>query len=223
MLAIGSIVYRHQRWQICQPELQNTVRERNQKVRTPCFVPPGHVVPTAFSGMTHNCTQNSVKTATGVFDFGLKCHFSGLLFPKSANNRHSSMIQYIPSAILGRNPGQRTIFLPSIRTTGEKPRTRNDFYTSHPCYWGEITDRQLELYTLPIFQAKSYRSVFQNTTRQAQDKAFSNMDPYRLIEVLSKKGSHRHKSICASLQVSLAQIDLNRWRAYMPAVMPARY
>ena len=121
--AIGSIVYRHQRWQIRQPALQNTVRERNLKVRTPCFVPPGHVVPTAFSGMTHSCTQNSVKTATGVFDFGLKCHFSGLLFPKSANNRHSSMILYIPSAILGRNHGRGTIFIHPIRATGEIFRT----------------------------------------------------------------------------------------------------
>ena len=42
------------------------------------------------------------------------------------------------------------------------------------------------------------------------------MDPYWLIEIFSNIGSHRHKSICASLQVSLAQIDLNRWRAYLP-------
>ena len=144
--AIGSIVYRHQRWQIRQPALQNTVRERNQKVRTPCFVPPGHVVPTAFSGMTHSCTQNSVKTATGVFDFGLKCHFSGLLFPKSANNRHSSMILYIPSAILGRNPGQRTIFQPFIRTAGEKSRMGDDFLAFHPCCRGETTDEERFLY-----------------------------------------------------------------------------
>ena len=49
------------------------------------------------------------------------------------------------------------------------------------------------------------------------------MDPYWLIEIFSNISSHRHKSICASLQVSLAQIDLNRWLAYMPAVMPANY
>ena len=165
MLAIGSIVCRHQRWRICQPALQSKVCERNLKVRTPCFVPPGHVVPTAFSGMTHSCTLNSIRMATGVFDFGLKCHFSGLLFPKSANNRHSSMILYIPSAILGRNPGRQTIFLPSIRATGEKSRMRNDFYTFHPDYWGEIPDRQFELYTLPIFQAKSYRSVSKNKVK----------------------------------------------------------
>ena len=121
--AIDSIVYRHHRWQIRQPALQNTVRERNLKVRTPCFVPPGHVVPTAFSGMSHSCTQNSIKTATRVFDFGLKYHFSGLLFPKSANNKHSSMILYIPSGLLGRNHGQGTIFQPFIRATGEIFRT----------------------------------------------------------------------------------------------------
>ena len=144
--AIGSIVYRHQRRQIRQPALQNTVRERNLKVRTPCFVPPGHVVPTAFSGMTHSCTQNSVKTATGVFDFGLKCHFSGPLFPKSANNRHSSMILYIPSAILGRNPGRQTIFLPFIRAAGEKSRMRNDFSAFHPDCRGEITDKRRVFY-----------------------------------------------------------------------------
>ena len=149
--AIGSIVYRHQRWQIRQPALQNTVRERNLKVRTPCFVPPGHVVPTAFSGMTHSCTQNSVKIATGVFDFGLKCHFSGLLFPNFANNRHSSMILYIPSAFQGRKPGLRTIFPPSIRAAGEKSRMRNDFSAFHPSCRGDFPDRPLELYTLPIF------------------------------------------------------------------------
>ena len=42
------------------------------------------------------------------------------------------------------------------------------------------------------------------------------MDPYWLTEIFFKIGSHRHKSICASLQVSLAQIDLNRWLAYSP-------
>ena len=158
--AIGSIVYRHQRWQIRQPALQNTVRERNLKVRTPCFVPPGHVVPTAFSGMTHSCTQNSVKIATGVFDFGLKCHFSGLLFPNFANNRHSSMILYIPSAFQGRKPGLRTIFPPSIRAAGEKSRMRNDFSAFHPGCRGDFPDRPL------------------------------------------------------------AQLDLNRWRTFMPSMVP---
>ena len=155
--AIGSIVYRHQRWQIRQPALQNTVRERNLKVRTPCFVPPGHVVPTAFSGMTHSCTQNSVKTATGVFDFGLKCHFSGPLFPKSANNSHSSMILYIPSAILGRNhgqgtifsipsglpgrqPGQGTIFQSIIRAAGEKSRTGCSNYILCRYFRAKVTE-----------------------------------------------------------------------------------
>ena len=149
--AIGSIVYRHQRRQIRQPALQNTVRERNLKVRTPCFVPPGHVVPTAFSGMTHSCTLNSIRMATGVFDFGLKCHFSGLLFPKSANNRHSSMILYIPSVLLGRNHGRGTIFIHSIRTTGEKSRTGDEFSAFHPGCRGDFPDRLFELYTLPIF------------------------------------------------------------------------
>ena len=40
MTAIGSTVYRHQRWQIRQPALQRKVRERNLKVRGPSFVPP---------------------------------------------------------------------------------------------------------------------------------------------------------------------------------------
>ena len=169
--AIGSIVYRHHRWQIRQPALQNTVRERNLKVRTPCFVTPGHVVPTAFSGMTHSCTQNSIKTATGVFDFGLKCHFSGLLFPKSANNRHSSMILYIPSAILGRNPGRQTIFLSSIRATGEKSRTSHSNYTLCRYFRQKVTEVYRKtrsnivlVYRPGIKQPKSCQSVYQNTT-----------------------------------------------------------
>ena len=130
----------HRVWQIRQPALQNTVRERNLKVRTPCFVPPGHVVPTAFSGMTHSCTLNSIRMATGVFDFGLKCHFSGLLFPKSANNRHSSMIIYIPSAFQGRKPGLRTIFPPSIRAAGEIFRTGRSNYTLCRYFRQKVTE-----------------------------------------------------------------------------------
>ena len=142
--------------------VQNTVRERNLKVRTPCFVSPGHVVPTAFSGMTHSCTQNSVKTATGVFDFGLKCHFSGPLFPKSANNRHISMMLYIPSAILGRNPGRQSIFINLIRAAGEKTRIMHDFYAPCPCYWGETKDEErfLSISSVPLGRNPGRQTVF---------------------------------------------------------------
>ena len=153
----------------------------------------------------------------------------------------------VSSVLLGRNPGQETIFPHPIRAAGEKLRMRNDFYPSHPCHWGEIPDRQFELYTLPIFQAKSYRSVSQNKvnhrfvvpsghkTGKKLPKCLPEHYPtgtrqdifqhgsILATEIFFKIGSHRHKSICASLQVSLAQIDLNRWRAYMPAVMPANH
>ena len=122
-IAIGSKVCRHQHWRIRKPVLQSRGGERSLKARRPCFVPSGHVAPTAFSDMTHSCAPNSVRTATAVIEHGLKCHFSGLLFPKSANNSHSSTTPYVLSAILGRNPGWQTIFAVFIRKHGEDSRT----------------------------------------------------------------------------------------------------
>ena len=136
----------------------------------------------------------------------------------------------LPSGLLGRNHGQWTIFIHLIRATGEKSRTGYSNYTLCRYFRPKVTEVYRKtrtnivlVYRPGIKQPKSCQSVFQNTTRQAQDKAFSNMDPYWLTEVLFNIGSHRHKSICASLQVSLSQIDLNRWLAYLPAVMPANY
>ena len=142
--------------------VQNTVRERNLKVRTPCFVSPGHVVPTAFSGMTHSCTLNSVKTAAALLKNGLKCHFPVLLFPKSANNRHISMMLYIPSAILGRNPGRQSIFINLIRAAGEKTRIMHDFYAPCPCYWGETKDEErfLSISSVPLGRNPGRQTVF---------------------------------------------------------------
>ena len=141
-IAIGSIVCKHQRWQIRQPALQRKVRERNLKVRAPSFVPPGHVAPTAFSGMTHSCTLNSIRMATAVLKYGRKCTISGVLFPESAQNRHSSMARCIPPAILGRIPRRQTTFAPFIWKHGEKSRTGDEFSISHPCCRGEITDKR---------------------------------------------------------------------------------
>ena len=161
----------HHRWHIRQSALQNTVRERNLKVRTPCFVTPSHVVPTAFSDMTHSCTQNSVKTATGVFDFGLKCHFSGLLFPKSANNRHSSMILYIPSAILGRNHGQGTIFQPFIRATGEILRTG-----SSTIHFADILGKKLPKCLPEHYLTGTSQGIFQHGALLAHRSTFPKKD-----------------------------------------------
>ena len=118
----------------------------------------------------------------------------------------------------------------SIRATGEKSRTSQSNYTLCRYFRQKVTEVYRKtrsnivlVYRPGIKQPKSCQSVYQNTTRQAQDKVISNMDPNWLTEVLSNIGSHRHKSICASLQVSLSQIDLNRWRAYLPAVMPVHY
>ena len=128
---------------------------------------------------------------------------------------------HLPSVLLGRIHGWGTIFLHSIRAAGEIFRTGCSSYTLCRYFRQKVTEvyrktrSNIVLEYRPVIkQPKSCQSVYQNTTRQAQDKAFSNMEPYWLTEVLSKKGSHRHKSICESLQVSLAQIDLNRWRAY---------
>ena len=120
-IAIGSKVCGHQRWRIRKSALQSRGGERSLKARRPCFVPPGHVAPTAFSDMTHSCALNSVRTATAVIEYGQKCHISGLLFPKSAKNSHSSTTPYALSAILGRNPGRQTIFALFIREHGRIP------------------------------------------------------------------------------------------------------
>ena len=126
-IAIGSKVCRHQRWRIRKPALQSRDGERSLKARRPCFVPPGHVAPTAFPDMTHSCALNSVRTATAVLECQLKYHFSGLLYPKLAKNRHSSTTPNILSVILGRYPGRQRIFAIFVRKHGKKPRTADNF------------------------------------------------------------------------------------------------
>ena len=135
-IAIGSKVCRYQRWQIRKPALQSRGGERSLKARRPCFVPPDHIAPTAFSDMTHSCGPNSVRTDTAVIEHRLKCHFSGLLFPKLAKNRHSSTTPNVLSAILGRNPGWRTVFAVFIREHGEDSRTADGFCALRPETWG---------------------------------------------------------------------------------------
>ena len=125
MPASGSIVCRHQLWHTRQPALQSRVCERNLKVRTPCFLPPGHVAPIAFYEMTHSCTLNSIRMATAVFKYGLRCTISGVLFPESAQNSHSSMAPCILSTILGRNSGRQMVFALFIQEHGENSRTSN--------------------------------------------------------------------------------------------------
>ena len=129
----------------------------------------------------------------------------------------------LPSGILGRFSGQETIFQPSIRTIGEKSRTG-----SSTIHFADILGKKLPKciekqgrtsfleYCPGIKQPKSCQSVFQNTTRQAQDKAFSNMDPYRLTVpalcllstflgtkcdqgVFPNTQFHKHKARCANL------------------------
>ena len=123
MTAIGSIVCRHQRRRIRKPALQSRGGERSLKARRPCFVPPGHVAPTAFPDMMHSCALNSVRTATAVLECRLKRHFSGLLYLKLAKNSHSSTTTNILSVILGRIPGRQTVFAIFIREHGEDSRT----------------------------------------------------------------------------------------------------
>ena len=100
----------------------------------------------------------------------------------------------IPSGLPGRNHGQGTIFLHSIRATGEKSGTGHSNYTLCRYFRQKVTEvyrktrSNIVLEYRPVIkQPKSCQSVYQNTTRQAQDKTFSNMDPNRLTEVLSPK------------------------------------
>ena len=137
--------------------------------------------------------------------------------------------------------------MPSIRDSGEKTRTKDVFFALHPDFWGDFPDerrflqsssgdmgrdpgRTIHLGTVlskkqssciekrcknvdfehrsPLNSPKTVKVFSRHATSQAQAKAHTDMRPLR------------HKSSCASLQVSLAQLGLNRWRAYMPTVVP---
>ena len=108
----------------------------------------------------------------------------------------------LPSGLLGRNHGQWTIFIHLIRATGEKSRTGYSNYTLCRYFRPKVTEVYRKtrtnivlVYRPGIKQPKSCQSVFQNTTRQAQDKAFSNMDP------MAHRGTFQHR-------LSQAQVNL---------------
>ena len=94
-------------------------------------------------------------------------------------------------------------FVPSIRVSGEKARTKDDFFTPHPDFWGDCPD-EVTLHTpwqhfgrkaskvyrktmlnvdfehrLPLKQPKSGQGVSRHLTPQAQIRMFNDTQSHR--------------------------------------------